>query len=681
MMKRTRKFLLVGVMLLLMSTVSDGLTFAQNPPQQPTPANLTPADFVEVIDNPYLPLIPGTTLVYEGMTEDGLEYVEIKILSETRQVMGITATVVEDTVYADGELVEHTFDWFAQDKDGNVWYLGEAVDNYEDGQLLDHAGSWEAGVDGALPGIMMYADPATHVGETYYQEYYASVAEDQAKLLSASESVTIAYGTYSNVVKTYDFTALDPDSQEEKFYAAGIGPIKTVDLKTGETFALIEFTPAATSTPAATPPPAATSTIESTCGTETGLGCAPASELVDLAEPSFLDPTNVTNPLFPISQLHSALLLGNIDGHLFRTETTLLPETKTIDLNGQQVEALVSQYVAYLDGRIHEVALDWYAQADDGSVWYLGEEVFNYEDGVIADTEGTWLAGKDGPAAMIMPADPQVGDVYRPENSPGIVYEEVTVKSIGETVDGPHGPVEGAIVTEELHMDGSHENKIFAPGYGEFLTGVGGDLEALALAVSTDALSGPPPAELETLFSGAADIFDAAESEDWDAASATLEAMTAAWATYQASGDVPELLDAQMNRALDALAGDALIPAVNNRNVAGTRKAAIDVAQASLDLQLRHRPPAEIDLARFGLWVQQVLVDAAGDEPGPVLGDVTTLEWIWDRFAHTLDSAAVSDIEAQLGDLRAAADDEDLEATAEAAAQLRDLLAALKPTS
>ncbi|MFN8454792.1 MAG: hypothetical protein U0401_09010 [Anaerolineae bacterium] len=133
MLKHTCKLLWIGVMLLLMLPVSSGLTFAQNPPPSPPPA-----DFVTVVDNPYLPLIPGTKLIYEGMTEDGSEYNEVKVLPETRQVMGIMATVVQDTVYSDGELVENTFDWFAQDKAGNVWYLGEAVDNYEDGQLLDH---------------------------------------------------------------------------------------------------------------------------------------------------------------------------------------------------------------------------------------------------------------------------------------------------------------------------------------------------------------------------------------------------------------------------------------------------------------------------------------------------------------------------------------------------------------
>ncbi|MBA2277240.1 MAG: hypothetical protein H0W06_05695 [Chloroflexia bacterium] len=188
------------------------------------------------------------------------------------------------------------------------------------------------------------------------------------------------------------------------------------------------------------------------------LPIAPDSERVDLDEPTFSDPTTITNPLFPISNLHSALLLGYAEGAPLRIEVTLLPETKTIEWNGQQTETLVSQFVAFRDGQILEVALDWYAQADDGSVWYFGEDVFNYEEGVVADTEGTWLAGKDGPPAMIMPADPAVGDVYRPENMPNFVFEEVTVTTVGETVTGPQGPVDGAIVAQELHQDGQYED-------------------------------------------------------------------------------------------------------------------------------------------------------------------------------------------------------------------------------
>ena len=130
-----------------------------------------------------------------------------------------------------------------------------------------------------------------------------------------------------------------------------------------------------------------------------GLRVAPESERVDLASPTFSDPTNVSNPLFPVSKQESVLLLGRVDGKPFRTEVTLLPDTRIIEWQGRPVEVLVSQYVAYLGGRIQEVAYDFYAQDDDGAVWYFGEDVFNFEDGVISDTHGTWIAGKDGPAA------------------------------------------------------------------------------------------------------------------------------------------------------------------------------------------------------------------------------------------------------------------------------------------
>ena len=120
------------------------------------------------------------------------------------------------------------------------------------------------------------------------------------------------------------------------------------------------------------------------------------------------DPTEITNPLFPVSLQESVLLLGEVEGEAFRTEVTLLEHPRVMTWAGQRVEVLVSQYVAYLDGRIEEVAYDLYAQADGGSVWYFGEDVFNFTDGAITDTHGTWLAGIDGPAAMIMPQSTMV---------------------------------------------------------------------------------------------------------------------------------------------------------------------------------------------------------------------------------------------------------------------------------
>lgn len=198
-------------------------------------------DFVEGVDNPHFPLTPGARYIYESLKEEGLERTEVAVLAETREVMGTTATVVRDTVYLNDEMIEDTFDWYAQDREGNVWYLGEDVSNYENGVLVDHAGSWEAGVDGALPGIIMFADPAAHIGETYRQEYYAGVAEDMAEVLSVSESVMVPYGSFEESVQTRDYTPLERGVEEHKFYAVGIGLVRAVDLGSGEEEVLVAF--------------------------------------------------------------------------------------------------------------------------------------------------------------------------------------------------------------------------------------------------------------------------------------------------------------------------------------------------------------------------------------------------------------------------------------------------------
>jgi len=403
------------------------------------------------------------------------------------------------------------------------------------------------------------------------------------------------------------------------------------------------------------------------------LPLAPDSQRVDIAMPTFSDPTNVTNPLFPVSLQESVLMLGHVEGKPFRTEVTLLPETRIIEWEGQRVETLVSQYNAFLGGRIEEVAYNYYAQADDGSVWYFGEDVFDFRDGTVVVTEGTWLAGRDGPAAMIMPADPQVGDVYRTENAPGFVFEEVTVRSTDETLDGPLGPIQGGMLADELHSDGKTEQKVFAPGYGEFYTAGGGDVEALALAVPTDAATEPLPAELTTMSSRALDVFDMAGSGDWAAASATVRDVKAAWETYR-TGDMPSLIEPRMGRALAVLAR-----AVRSRQMAGARNAAIQAARSSLDLQLRYRPQAEIDLARMDLWAAQLLVDeAAGDADG-VGADQFALDYDRDRIRDAVDARDLVRINTEIGAIQVAVVDGELAAAAAAAERLRLTLADLQP--
>ena len=409
-----------------------------------------------------------------------------------------------------------------------------------------------------------------------------------------------------------------------------------------------------------------------------GLGKLPVAaqgRRVDLAAPAFSNPTQVTNPLFPIGNLESVVLNGKVDGKAFRTETTLLPDTRVIEWSdGQCVKTLVSQYAAYLDGRIQEVALDFYAQGDDGSVWYFGEDVYNYEKGVVADTSGTWLAGKEGPAAMIMPADPKVGQVHRPENIPGLVWEEVAIGTTGRTVSGPRGPVKGAMVGRELHDDGTFSDKVFAPGYGEFFSGHEGDVEALALAVPTDSVKGPPPAELTAVSSGAKRVFRTAGSNRWKSAGTALRRMTAAWRAQRSVRDAPPRLIAPMDRALKVLRR-----AVKVRHRGAARNAALDVNQAGLDLELRYRSPAEIDRARFDLWARQLGVDAASGRPGAVSGDVATLEWIRDRIAYKLDSVSVTRLDTRLEKLRADVADGKLGAAAKTARGLRRALAGARP--
>ncbi len=390
---------------------------------------------------------------------------------------------------------------------------------------------------------------------------------------------------------------------------------------------------------------------DATCNDESGkpLNLAPRSARVDLATPRFSNPKSITNPLFPIARLDRALLLGAVDGLPLRVETTLLAQPQKIEVDGKVIETLVSQYVAWIGGRIAEVAIDLYAQADDGAVWYLGEDVFNYTNGVVSDIEGTWHAGVDGPVAMIMPATPKVGDVFRPENICGVVFEEVTVKTIGMTVAGPRGPVPGAIVAEELHMDGTRENKIFAPGYGEFSSGSGANLEAIALAVPTDALPAPVPAPVRTLTSGAITVFDAALAGDWSTATSTVSAMNNAWNSFRAGG-VPPMLEPPMRIALAALTA-----AVTARQIPAARQAAVEVNRAGLDFELRHRPRAEFDMALLDNWARQLLVDVAAGNRPHALGSAASLRWIRERLGHDLTDAEARLIDTELSKLHVAA--------------------------
>ena len=168
---------------------------------------------------------PGTRWTYREIDEEGnAVQVVVTVTTETREIAnGITARVVRDTVSADGELLEDTFDWYAQDAEGNVWYLGEDTAEFEDGEVSSTEGSFEAGVDGALPGIIMPADPSD--GMRYRQEYYAGEAEDNGEILSTEEQADVPFGHFDDVLLTKDSITIEPDVLEYKLYAPNVGPV------------------------------------------------------------------------------------------------------------------------------------------------------------------------------------------------------------------------------------------------------------------------------------------------------------------------------------------------------------------------------------------------------------------------------------------------------------------------
>lgn len=321
-----------------------------------------------------------------------------------------------------------------------------------------------------------------------------------------------------------------------------------------------------------------------------------------------------------------------------------------------------------MDGRIHEVAIDWFAQAGDGSVWYFGEDVVNFENGSVADTEGTWMAGDQTPDAMIMPAQPRVGDVYRPENAPEVVFEEVRVEKVDQDVAGPSGNIGGAMEVSELHMDGTREGKIFAPGYGEFSTGSpAGDLEAVSLASPTDMRPGPAPAEFGALSIAVGDVFAAAA--DPERVGQTVTALDQAWDSVRNVG-IPPQAELQIQRDIDTLTR-----AVGNRDSRSAQSAAQRIAQNELDLRLLYRRVIDVDVARLALWARQLPVDVAAADTGAVRGDTAALDRVWERTRPGVEET--EDVDTALDEVRRAADGEDLPAVGRASANLTQAVAGL----
>ncbi len=179
------------------------------------------------VDHAFFPLRPGAVYEYSATSPDGPETGRFEVTFDMKTILGVPVTVVRDRVWRGAVLIEDTFDWFAQDQDGNVWYLGEDSKSYdpETGAFVDTEGSWEAGVAGAQPGIIMLAEPEK--GDTYAQEFAVGVAEDQARVTSTSAGASVPAGTYVGGIETLEWTPLEPGARERKVYARGVGLVLT----------------------------------------------------------------------------------------------------------------------------------------------------------------------------------------------------------------------------------------------------------------------------------------------------------------------------------------------------------------------------------------------------------------------------------------------------------------------
>ena len=399
--------------------------------------NIDPNQFVADVTNQFFPLVPGEISVFEAEEPTG-ESVRVvsQVTNETKMIQGVATTVVHVQEFEDGELTEDTYDWYAQDINGNVWYFGEDTREIEDGEVVSTDGSFEAGVGGAKPGIIMLADPQP--GLKYRNEFLPGVAEDQAEVISLNNTVTTSLDTYTGVLIIKETNPLEPGVEELDYYAPGIGSVLEDDGTTQEEL--------------------------------TGM-----TEFLDqgLLDASDIDPDQFEDE---IDNPYLNFVVGNIftiegeneDGDEVVVITEVLSDTKMI----LGVTCTIVRDTEYEDAELVEDTFDWYAQDVNGNVWYFGEDSKEYENGMVTSTEGSWEAGVDGAeAGIIMLANPQSGDKYRQEYYEDEAEDQGEVISIDETVTVAFGTFDNCVQIMDstpLEPD-ALEYKYFSPDVGFLL--------------------------------------------------------------------------------------------------------------------------------------------------------------------------------------------------------------------
>ncbi len=396
------------------------------------------------VDNPYFPLTPGTGWVYEGTDDEGVSIrIETQVSHETRVVDGVTSAIVLDREFENNVMVEETFDWYAQDDTGNVWYVGEASAEYAGGTLVSTAGSWESGKDvagiGTLAkaGVIMWQTP--HEGDVYYQEFYPGEAQDTAEIFNAATQVTMLDGNTVTALQIREWNPLDSDSDPEyKFYLSGTGLIREQTTDGEEVLNLVS----------------------------TSDQRAPAISVTD-----FSASTNINNTYLPLIPGTAHTYEIDTGDGIEQTLVEVLATTRTI----LGIDTVVVRDRVFLDGVIQEDTHDWFAQDNFGNVWYFGEEVdnYNYDDiGNLIDIthEGAWEAGVDGAQpGIVMPANPRVGDSYRQEFYAGEAEDLAAIAATNVAITLSDATPYTTLKIKEwnpLEVPVAVEFKYYAPGVG-----------------------------------------------------------------------------------------------------------------------------------------------------------------------------------------------------------------------
>ena len=345
----------------------------------------------------------------------------------------------------------------------------------------------------------------------------------------------------------------------------------------------------------------------------------------------FTHPTEITNPFYPVSSIGQSISLGTKGGQSYRSEVTVLPDSRSITWDGQQTEVRVSQSVVYAGGKLVEVGYDYFAQADDGSVYLLGEDVTHYRDGKAVDQKGSWLAGKDDAApALMMPAHPQIGQVFNSQNLPGVMVETGEVVSLNEKATTPAGPIADALLIKETAIDGEIEYRVYAANYGIVESRANNGQVNLVWLNRTDAKPQTVPDPLSTIEAQAEDMMDVVPRDRWERVTADLADITQAWQAYQKQATidhVPQPFQAAFTAALDRLH-----KAVTDQEAAGTLQAANDLSAAVFDLFTVYRPATPADLGRLDVLERQIVLDTVAKDFPAAANSLAITRSIWARL-------------------------------------------------